>query len=208
MSKKVVISLNKSKFNLKYDDEVIENSVYHESEEEIIKKQLEASFNKGMKEGYNNAEFNLKESYNDLLNRKYNEVEQFITQIQNGLKEYEQEYEKLVIDTALLIAEKVIHNQISESGVIKENVKESLKKVIGADNILIRLNPDDYKKIVEDKDEIVGKDNYSSVKIEKDENIDAGGCYVESDIGNIDARIASQLTELKRKLYQSIDEIK
>jgi flagellar biosynthesis/type III secretory pathway protein FliH len=44
------------------------------------------------------------------------------------------------------------------------------------------------------------KDSFSKIKFEKDDRIELGGCFVESEIGNADGRISSQLNELKRKL--------
>jgi flagellar assembly protein FliH len=45
--------------------------------------------------------------------------------------------------------------------------------------------------------------SYSNLKFESDDRIDVGGCFVESEIGNVDARISSQLNELKTLLKQT-----
>ena len=42
-------------------------------------------------------------------------------------------------------------------------------------------------------------DSFARIKFEPDERIDKGGCFVETEIGNVDARISTQLNELKRQ---------
>jgi len=65
---------------------------------------------------------------------------------------------------------------------------------------VIRLNPADYESIVNDGKTYQLKDTFSKIKFEQDERIEIGGCLVESEIGNADGRISSQLNELRRKL--------
>ncbi len=45
----------------------------------------------------------------------------------------------------------------------------------------------------------------AQIKFEKDERIEQGGCFIESEIGNADGRISSQLNELKRKFETAIN---
>jgi flagellar biosynthesis/type III secretory pathway protein FliH len=49
------------------------------------------------------------------------------------------------------------------------------------------------------------KDSFSKIKFEQDDRIELGGCFIESEIGNADGRISSQLNELKRKLELGLD---
>ncbi len=42
-----------------------------------------------------------------------------------------------------------------------------------------------------------------SIQVAEDSSVDAGGCVIETDFGEIDARIASQLGELESKILQA-----
>ncbi|MFN3695189.1 MAG: FliH/SctL family protein, partial [Ignavibacterium sp.] len=76
------------------------------------------------------------------------------------------------------------------------------KKVLTANSILIKLNPQDFDFVTNDLKDLNKTFDVSRIKLEKDEMIEKGGCLIETEIGNADARISSQLNELKRKLEQ------
>jgi flagellar assembly protein FliH len=41
-----------------------------------------------------------------------------------------------------------------------------------------------------------------SIQVVEDTSVDEGGCIIETDFGEIDARIASQLAELESKILE------
>jgi flagellar assembly protein FliH len=41
------------------------------------------------------------------------------------------------------------------------------------------------------------------IQIQEDSTVDSGGCVIETDFGEIDARIASQLAELETKILEA-----
>jgi len=114
------------------------------------------------------------------------------------------ETEKQIVDLVLLIARKVI-KVISENqrNVIISNVIESLRKIKSKGDIVIRVNLADLKLATEHKEDfirLVEKSN--SLQIVEDTSVDSGGCIIETDFGEIDARIASQLNELETKILE------
>ncbi|MCL2067456.1 MAG: flagellar assembly protein FliH [Treponema sp.] len=114
------------------------------------------------------------------------------------LKEAEQE----IIDLVLLISRKVI-KIISENqrGVIVSNVAQALRKVRAKGNIIIRVNMKDLKLATEYKQEFIKlMEGANSLQIAEDSRVDAGGCIIETDFGEIDARISSQLAEIESKI--------
>ena len=114
------------------------------------------------------------------------------------------ETEQEIISLILLIARKVI-KVISENqkNVVIANVVQALKKVKGRGNIIIRVNIADLKLSTEHtKDFITLVEGAKSIQIVEDSSIDEGGCVIETDFGEIDARIASQLAELETKILE------
>ena len=114
------------------------------------------------------------------------------------------ETEKQIIDLVLLIARKVI-KVISENqrNVIISNVIESLRKIKSKGDIVIRVNLADLKLATEHKEEFIRfAENSKSLQIVEDTSVDSGGCIIETDFGEIDARIASQLNELETKILE------
>jgi flagellar assembly protein FliH len=139
------------------------------------------------------------------------EVERLVERTQTILQraqdkraEILEETEQEIISLVLLIARKVI-KVISENqrSVIISNVVQALRKVKGRGNIVIRVNLADLKLTTEHtKDFINLVEGAKSIQVVEDTSVDEGGCIIETDFGEIDARISSQLMELESKILE------
>jgi flagellar assembly protein FliH len=113
-----------------------------------------------------------------------------------------EEMEQQVIDLVLLIARKVIKS-ISESQrtVVVSNVVQALGKIKARGNILIRVNLIDLKLTTEHiKDFIKLAEGARDIQVVEDSTVDPGGCVIETDFGEINARISSQFAEIEDKI--------
>ena len=114
------------------------------------------------------------------------------------------ETEKEIIDLVLLIARKII-KVISENqrNVILSNVVQALRKVKARGDVIIRVNMSDLQLATEHKQEFIKLlEGTKSIQVIEDTTVDSGGCIIETDFGEIDARIASQLSELESKILE------
>jgi flagellar assembly protein FliH len=114
------------------------------------------------------------------------------------------ETEQEIIDLVLLISRKVI-KIISENqrNVVISNVIQALRKVKGRGNIIIRVNMVDVKLTTEHIKEFIQLvEGSKSLQVVEDSTVDPGGCVIETDFGEIDARISSQLAELESKILE------
>jgi flagellar assembly protein FliH len=85
--------------------------------------------------------------------------------------------------------------------VVISNVVQALRKVKARGNILIRVNLLDVKLTTEHiKNFIQMVEGAKGIQVVEDSTVDPGGCVIETDFGEIDARISSQLTELEDKI--------
>jgi flagellar assembly protein FliH len=115
-----------------------------------------------------------------------------------------EESETQVINLVLLIAKKVI-KVISENqkNVVINNVVQALRKLKSRGDVVIRVNladleltsshVGDFLKMVE---------NVKSITVLEDSSVDRGGCIIETDFGQIDARISSQLSEIEERILE------
>jgi flagellar assembly protein FliH len=114
------------------------------------------------------------------------------------------ETEQQIIDLVLLISRKVI-KVISDNqrNVVISNVVQALRKVKGRGNIIIKVNMIDVKLSTEHTKEFIQLvEGVKSLQIVEDSTVDPGGCIIETDFGEIDARISSQLAELESKILE------
>ncbi len=112
-----------------------------------------------------------------------------------------QDNEKEMLRLIFEIAKKIIGREFRENDkAILNVIRLALSDAIG-DKIIVRLNPQDYQKIKKNEEEFFQsiEEGKSIVFREKDE-VQAGGCIVETEIGTIDAQLDTQLSAIKKAL--------
>jgi len=112
--------------------------------------------------------------------------------------------EREIVDLVLLVTRKVV-KAISESNreIVISNVVQALRKVKDRGNIIIRVNLADLKlATAHTKDFIKTLEGVKSIQVAEDSSVDPGGCIIETDFGEIDARISSQLAEMEARILQ------
>ena len=112
------------------------------------------------------------------------------------------EAEKEIMELCYLIAKKVINHEIEKDDTIILNVlQESLDYVANETEITIKLSPNDYNFVKEYKKDITSSlTEIKNLKFESDDKISRGGCLIETNSGEVDARLETKLEELERVL--------
>jgi flagellar biosynthesis/type III secretory pathway protein FliH len=195
---------NKNRLNVRISGSVNSLGEETESEEEYLQRIEEEKQEQIFNAGREDAIKEMQAHFSRELQNKYNEYDNLMNSVNERLIEYKDSFDKIVLDVSFLISSKIIKKEISESPIIIDTIKDATSKIIGANSIVLRLNPKDKELIEESNENFLDSKSYSNIKYEIDERIEAGGCFIESEIGNVDARIASQLNALKSKLEQEI----
>lgn len=114
------------------------------------------------------------------------------------------ESETQLINLVLLISKKVV-KVISENqkNVVINNVIQALRKLKSRGDVIIRVNLEDVQLTSEHIDDFMRMvENVKSVTVLEDSSVDKGGCIIETDFGEIDGRISSQLHEIEEKILE------
>lgn len=117
-----------------------------------------------------------------------------------------EESEQQVISLVLSIAKKVI-KVISENqkNIVVNNIVQSLQRLQQKSDVIVRVNLSDLEIASEHKEDILRvAERVSSITIAEDTTVDVGGCIIETDFGEIDARIASQLREIEDRILELV----
>jgi flagellar assembly protein FliH len=112
------------------------------------------------------------------------------------------ETETQVVELVLLVAKKVV-KVISENqkSVVVQNIAQALRKLKTKSDVIVRVNLADLQLATDHiKDFVQMTENAKRITVVEDSTVDRGGCVIETDFGEIDARIASQLHELEEKI--------
>ncbi len=186
-------------------DLIIENEDFNRKNEiEINREQIlmKENYTKGFEEGYSKAKRELEKDYNNQLIKKTEEYYEILSNFEEKLIAYEKIFDEVIAKLSIKIAEKVIRSEVSNRNVIEEIIKEAAKKIIGANDVIIKLNPKDYGLITENGNDKLLNKSFSKIKFESTETIEIGGCIIESVIGNVDAQISTQINEIERRLKE------
>jgi flagellar assembly protein FliH len=163
-------------------------------EADIARVRSEA-YTRGLAEGVKKGQEQSKKKYGDMI-----AAVNALTRELGALKrKIFAEAEEQVLDLAFAMAAKVIHQEVATNqDVIIGVLQEAVKNIVERDGLKIRLNPQDYRYIVEMKPDflprLVGVKN---VSLEEDASVSRGGTVIETAHGEIDARLDRQLTEIR-----------
>ena len=124
-----------------------------------------------------------------------------------------QNIESEVVELALAIARKIVCHEVKiNRDVVVCVAREALSKVENPGKVKIKMSPADLELIQNTKTQLAKlQDNIQHVTFEASDDIEPGGCFIETDLGDIDARIEKQFqavaesfqTEQKKSGVQS-----
>jgi len=160
----------------------------------IEKEAYDSGYKDGLEKGFESGKGEV-----ERLIEKIHQVLNTAIEKRNAIIE---ESETQLVDLVLLISKKVI-KVISENqkNVVINNVIQALRKLKTRGEVVVRVNLDDVKLTTEHiKDFMKMVDNVRSITVLEDSTVDKGGAIIETDFGEIDARISSQLNEIKDKI--------
>jgi len=119
-----------------------------------------------------------------------------------------QEAEKKMVELTLAIVRKIVP-QIFEDmpQTILREVQEALKKVRDQNEIKLKVSEDDYEIVLMAKEEFRSMlPSDSRLEIVTDNKIGRGGCIIESDSGNVDARLSTKMEAVMKAIQEAAGE--
>lgn len=175
-----------------------ENVIVQESSSEQI-------FQQGFREGQQEAETRMCAEYEEALANERQKVRALLSSFEAQQKAYHQSLEQSTMKFGLAVAEIIIKREVSlDKELVLQQVREALKRIVGVERIKLRVNPQDESIVKESRTAVTEDfDSVREIVIEIDETIEPGGCILESDSGNVDARLSTQLKKIEESLFET-----
>ena len=164
---------------------------------------LKEAYDKGYEDGRAEATAKVIEHARDLLEYLGTLVQGVAQAMENAVRAAEDTVARLAIE----VAEKILRHEVSIDGsVVLDMVRESVEKAKAAGPIKIRVSAWDLDRVKDFHDEIMRiADDVTSIEIIEDPRVEPGGCIVETDFGSVDARLGTQLREIRRAFFGNGD---
>lgn len=168
-----------------------------------MEQRLREEFQAGFDEGRRHTERTIKEEYQRKSEEIQSAADALFASIATQYEEFRAAAERNVVRLALAIAERIVKRTVAlDNEMVVRQIQEAMKRVVGVERIRIRLNPADEELVRAQRTKLLtSADAVRELTLEADETIPRGSCVLESDAGNVDASIATQLERIEAALF-------
>lgn len=163
----------------------------------VEKNAFENGFHEGQKAGLEASEKKL-----NILMQRYAES---ISEIDNLKTSLYSRVEREVVKLALEVAKKIVHREVqADPEIVQTLVKVALGHAALKSAVKVRLHPSDYSNIMKHRSALSSANaECREIELVSDKSIEQGGCLVQTECGDIDARIAEKFREVERSFFAS-----
>ncbi len=161
-------------------------------------KDIEAAYARGRREGLDSAEENLVTAAQALAAGA-----EEISRLRESLaKNSSQDLLRLV----MAVAEQIIRREVAvDPQVVVTIIETALQSSVRSDQYRIRINSADLETVTRQKPLFLASiSGLKNLSIETDAAISPGGCRIDSDLGDVDATLETQLEAIRQALSDAI----
>ncbi|KHE72738.1 hypothetical protein LD39_03020 [Halobacillus sp. BBL2006] len=177
-----------------------EKLAWKKEREELVKEAessgYKAGFQKGKEQGFMEYSAKLQEA-NEIMKSAHESSQSIVNAS-----------DEIMADIALRCAEKIMDQHLHQSPeYFIPIVNKVIKEVQGQSGITIFVHPDQYRYVLAQREELKRlTDIHTEISIYTKDGIQPFSCLVETSFGRVDASIDSQLSELRQKILECVDE--
>jgi flagellar assembly protein FliH len=127
-------------------------------------------------------------------------LNQAVKQRKKIIKDAEHE----ILRLSIKVAEQIIRSEVSlHRDVCLNIVAEAIGRVSDREQIILKVSREDLEQVKRYKDRIAGLiDGVKNFSILEDPAVETGGCVIETNLGYVDARIATKLSVMQDALFK------
>ncbi|WP_322903906.1 FliH/SctL family protein [Paenibacillus campi] len=171
-----------------------------EQDEHLIEAVKAEAFQQGFEEGRQRVELELQEH----IGQTMEEAQMVLTQAYEAKEQIIQEAEPFLVELSCGIAEKVIDKELGEQPeLVVSLIKKTLLRKREQGVITLCVSPSQFDFVHAAREELVlSIDSQAELQILPDATVRDRGCVLRSAFGSVDARVDTQLVELKKELLR------
>lgn len=171
-----------------------------EQDEDMVEALKSEGFNQGFEEGKIQAEQTLQTKMEEMMSEAEGVLQQAYLEKQRII----QEAEPFLVELSCAIAEKVIDKQLElQPDYAIELIKRSLARKREQGILTLCVAPAYFAFVQAAREELsLAIDSQAELQILPDPTVKDRGCVIRSAFGSVDARIDTQLSEIKKELLR------
>lgn len=163
-----------------------------------VAKLEKASFDSGFLQGQKSGK-ELAEQKLEAATHKYSEALQEISSLKNVMRA---QVEREVVKLAVEVAKKIVYREIRiDPAIIQTLIRVALSHVAEKSSVTIHLSSVDYAYLLKQRPELAQSEG-RDVTYLSDNSIEQGGCLIQTECGDIDARIEEKFREVENAFFE------
>jgi flagellar assembly protein FliH len=104
-----------------------------------------------------------------------------------------------LVRLSVAIAERILHAHIAvEPAAVLEIARAAISRIVDRETITVRVNPADLELMREHRDHLMSMNDVDNMRLIEDQRVDRGGVVLETQAGTVDAKLTTQLREVRR----------
>lgn len=171
----------------------------------------EQAYKRGFAEGKIKGMIEAENTWHEMVEKKLepllNGLQEALLQLENIHKDTYRQIEKELVELSLAIAKQVICREVAvDREIVLHVARKALAKVEDPGRIKIKISSSDLQFVNENQSQLTNLvDNMENVTLEAAECVQSGGCIIETDMGEIDARIEKQLQAVEESFRAALE---
>jgi len=133
----------------------------------------------------------------------------FIEHFESSRRRIYAESHHTLLRLAFAVARKILDTELSTNrDIVLSTIRKALSYIADRDNLRVRVAEEDYEVV--SRNEAFWKsvtDRLGDMRITADPRVDKGGCVIESNAGDVDARVGVQYDELRELVERVWDSV-
>lgn len=158
----------------------------------------EAAVKKAVEDGYEAGHAKGLEEAHASLRDKQLQLERLLHEASQAFAGQLDALEDVAVGIAFAAAVKILGESLATPAGVRAAVRQVLERTRTDEKLVVRLAPHDFYLLLQQRADAWP----AELELVPDERIELGGCLVETSAGTLDARIETQMAELRRVLTE------
>lgn len=106
-----------------------------------------------------------------------------------------------IVRLSVAISERILNQHVAlDTDAVLDMTRSAITRLVNRETVTVRVNPGDIATMRQHRDKLMAMNDIDNLRIIEDQRVDRGGVVIETDAGTIDAKISTQLREVRRLL--------
>ncbi len=177
--------------------------------EEKARREFERGRSEGEAEGARKGKEEARREFDSRIGELSETTVSFIERFESSRRRIYAESHHTLLRLAFAVARKILDTELSTNDdIVLSTIRKAVSYIADRDNLRVRVAEEDYEVV--SRNEAFWKsvtDRLGDMRITADPRVDKGGCVIESNAGDVDARVGVQYDELRELVERVWDSV-